>query len=116
MKNMRRPKEIGEYLVVDPRVCHGKMTFKGTRVPVETVLTFLAKGDTPEEILAGWPELKWEWVAEAVRVARDTLVKKYMMSKSPGKPMSQLVLDDQLNVRQVFTAIHRWSKARVCAI
>ena len=38
--------EIGEYLVVDPEVCHGQLTFKGTRIPVETVLTFLSMGYT----------------------------------------------------------------------
>jgi len=36
--------EIGSYLVIDPEIGHGKMTFRGTRVPVDTVLTFLAKG------------------------------------------------------------------------
>ena len=36
--------EIGEYLVVDQEVCHGQLTFKMTRVPVEAVLTFLAMG------------------------------------------------------------------------
>ena len=81
MKNMRKPKEIGEYLVVDPRVCHGKMTFKGTRVPVETVLTFLAKGDTFEEILESWPYLKQEAIAEAVRLAAASLIKRHAPRK-----------------------------------
>jgi len=36
--------EIANYLVIDPEIGHGKMTFRGTRVPVDTVLTFLAKG------------------------------------------------------------------------
>ena len=32
-----------------PRVCHGQeLTFKGTRVPVRTVLVYLAKGETIE--------------------------------------------------------------------
>jgi len=38
--------EIGNYLVVDPEICHGKLIFKGTHVPVSTVLTFLAIGDS----------------------------------------------------------------------
>src|SRR6266540_6643925 len=41
-EHVMKPLEIGHYLVVDPGVCHGKLTFKGTRVPVETILNRLA--------------------------------------------------------------------------
>ncbi len=78
---MKKPKEVGEYLVVDPRVCHGKMTFKGTRVPVETVLTFLSQGDTFDDILESWPYLKREAITEAVRFARMALVERYVPRK-----------------------------------
>jgi len=37
-------REIGEYLVIDPNICHGKMTFKGTRIFVEDVLDMVSKG------------------------------------------------------------------------
>ncbi len=30
---MRKYREFWQYLVVDPAVCFGKLTFKGTRVP-----------------------------------------------------------------------------------
>lgn len=50
-----RKVEIGEYLVIDPEICHGQMTFKGTRVPVDTVLTFLAKGYSVDQLLRSWP-------------------------------------------------------------
>ena len=43
------PITVGPFLVVDPGVCHGKMTFKGTRMPVETVLSFLAQGEAIEQ-------------------------------------------------------------------
>jgi uncharacterized protein (DUF433 family) len=61
-----KPRKVGKFLVVDPRICHGRLTFKGTRVPVETVLTFLAQGETMEQILADWPELKRAAVVEAI--------------------------------------------------
>src|SRR5438046_2191873 len=60
---------FGKVLVVHPRICHGRLTFKGTRVPVETVLTFLARGETIEEILVSWPEVKRAAVEEAIRLA-----------------------------------------------
>ncbi len=75
-----KPREIGRFLVVDPGICHGKLTFKGTRVPVETVLNCLAKGRDIDEILAGWPELKREAIIEAVHLARVALIERYTAS------------------------------------
>ena len=74
-------KEFGKYLVVDPEVCHGKMTFKGTRIPVSTVLTFLSMGDSMDDILEGWPELKHEAVLEALRYAADIIRGQYPGAK-----------------------------------
>jgi uncharacterized protein (DUF433 family) len=71
------PREVGKYLVIDPRLCFGKLTFKGTRIPVATVLAYLARGETVERVLEGWPELKREAVAEAVQLAAAALLEKY---------------------------------------
>ncbi len=57
--------EIGNHLVIDPEICHGQMTFKGTRLPVDTVLTFLAKGYSVDQLLRSWPELTRPAVEEA---------------------------------------------------
>jgi uncharacterized protein (DUF433 family) len=65
--------EVGRHLVVDPEVCHGQMTFKGTRVPVDTVLTFLAKGYSVDQMLRSWPELTRSAVEEAIRLASESL-------------------------------------------
>jgi uncharacterized protein (DUF433 family) len=77
-----KPRKVGKFLVVDPRICHGRLTFKGTRVPVETVLTFLAQGETIEQILTDWPELKRAAVVEAIELAKTALVKRV---RSPVK-------------------------------
>ncbi len=68
--------EIGQFLVVDARVCHGKLTFKGTRVPVETILNRMAKGRTIDSLLESWPELTREAIAEAIRLAKDALLER----------------------------------------
>ena len=71
-------KEIGKYLVVDPEVCHGKMTFKGTRIPVSTVLTFLSMGDSVDDVVRKWsPRLKREAVLEALRYTADMILDQY---------------------------------------
>jgi uncharacterized protein (DUF433 family) len=61
--------EIGKHFVIDPGVCFGKLTFRGTRVPVEAVLARLAKGKTIEYIQGSWPYLKREAVEEAIQLA-----------------------------------------------
>jgi uncharacterized protein (DUF433 family) len=63
------PIEVGRYLVIDPQICHGQITFKGTRIPVETVLTFLAKGYALDQLLRSWPELTPQAVEEAIYLA-----------------------------------------------
>ena len=42
---------INKYIVADPEICHGKLTFRGTRVMVRQVLEMFAAGETAEEIL-----------------------------------------------------------------
>ena len=78
MKNgLKKYKEIGQHLVVDLEVCHGKLTFKGTRVPVSTVLTFLSTGYSVDDILRNWPRLKREAVDEAIRFTAQIIQKRY---------------------------------------
>jgi len=33
-----KKREVGQYLISDPEVCHGQLTFKGTRILVRSVL------------------------------------------------------------------------------
>jgi uncharacterized protein (DUF433 family) len=66
----KRPVEIGQHLVIHPRICFGKMTFKGTRVPVQTVLVFMTlTGRKMKRVLTGWPGLAREGVEEAIQLA-----------------------------------------------
>lgn len=64
--------EIGEHLVVDPEICHGQVTFKGTRVPVETILALLGKGYSVDQLLKSYPELTRTAIEEALRLATDS--------------------------------------------
>jgi uncharacterized protein (DUF433 family) len=43
MRTQKR-KEFGQYIVSDPEICSGELTFKGTRFFVKDVLHMLAKG------------------------------------------------------------------------
>ena len=37
-------------IVIDPKICHGKPTIRGTRTPVAVILGHLAGGDTFETL------------------------------------------------------------------
>ena len=67
--------ELGTYLVADPALCHGKPTFKGTRILMWQVLDELAHGMTPDEIVAAWGgKVSRAAIAESVLLARESLL------------------------------------------
>lgn len=72
-------KAVGKHLVIDPEICHGQMTFKGTRVPVATVLALLGKGYSFEQMLKSYPEVSRVALQEAIQLAIYTLQKRYDM-------------------------------------
>jgi len=75
-KRARRPVsrrlELGQYIVADPEVCHGKPTFKGTRIMVWQVLDDVAEGRSWDFICnTRWGgRIPLAAVAEAVRLSR----------------------------------------------
>jgi uncharacterized protein (DUF433 family) len=69
--------EVGRYLISDPEVCHGQLTFKGTRVLVETVLSYLVSGRTVDWVLGEWPRISREAVQEALQLATTALLERY---------------------------------------
>ena len=69
--------EVGKYLVADPEVYHGELTFKGTRVPVKTVLTYIAKGMNVDEAAKEWPDVSREAILEALALAVKALTKQH---------------------------------------
>lgn len=72
--------EVGNYLVRDPEIYHGELTFKGTRVPVDVVLGYIATGLPPSEVPEHWPDVTTEAVLEALSFAKQALIEKYIMA------------------------------------
>ena len=67
---------IGRYIVSDPKVCHGKPTFRGTRVLVSDVLDQVGNGIDWETIIQDWNEsITKEAISEAVQLASQALLK-----------------------------------------
>ena len=64
---------------LDPRICHGKPTIRGTRVLVSTLLGALAGGDSMEQIQQDYQIAKEDVVAalEFAREASDCQISIY---------------------------------------
>ncbi len=62
---------LGQFIVADPEICHGKPTFIGTRIMVFQILRQVAKGLSWDEISAMWGgRVQKEAIAEAVQLAQ----------------------------------------------
>jgi len=58
-------------IVSDPGILRGKPRIKGTRIPVSLVLGHLAAGQTPEQVIAEFPDLTPEQIAACLDFARE---------------------------------------------
>ena len=65
--------EINEYIIADSEICHGKPTFKGTRVMVHSILEMLEAESSVKEILEAYPSLTKEHVKAALHYAAERL-------------------------------------------
>ncbi len=63
---------IGRHIVTDPKICHGKPTFRGTRIMVSQVLEQVARGMVWEAIIEEWRgSITKEAIAEAVTLFKN---------------------------------------------
>lgn len=77
-ENTMKRRVLGRYLVVDPKICHGKMTFRGTRVFVSDILEDVADGLDWGVIVEKWHRsFPKAAIAEAVRLASEAMFAQY---------------------------------------
>ncbi len=68
---------ISRYIVADPKVCHGKLTFKGTRIFVDDVLEMVAQGLAWDYIIEQWHGLITKnAIKDAVILSKESLAKE----------------------------------------
>ena len=73
-----------QYLTSDPRVCHGQLCVKGTRVLVTNILDSLAEGASREEILRSYPSLRPEHIDAAIAYAAELVREESLLPLLPG--------------------------------
>ena len=59
------------FISSDPRIMHGAVCFRGTRIPVSVVLDNLAAGETGATIFKEYLTLKQEHISAAIGYAAD---------------------------------------------
>ena len=65
------PTDWKNHIASDPEILRGKPRIKGTRIPVSLILGYLAAAETPESIIAEYPDLTREQIAACLDYARD---------------------------------------------
>lgn len=81
-------KVLGKYIVADPKICHGKPTFIGTRIMVWQVFEQLADGMTFKQIVATWRNsVPKEALVEALNLAsRAFKVREVVLAEEESLP------------------------------
>ena len=70
---VRKRSEFGEYVVSDPEICHGKPAIRHLRYPVESMLEYLAGGDSFEDLQVEFPDLELEDLLACIEFAAQSL-------------------------------------------
>jgi uncharacterized protein (DUF433 family) len=60
-------------IVMDPAVCNGRPTFRGTRIKAQTILEFLGAGDGIEDVLEEYPSLTRDDVLACLRISSQPM-------------------------------------------
>ena len=71
---------MSERITINPDVCNGRPVIRGTRIAVQTVLEFLAAGDSIEDVLEEYPTLKREDVQACLDYASKLMANHYSVT------------------------------------
>jgi uncharacterized protein (DUF433 family) len=70
-----KTKRNGRFICADPKVCHGKLTFRGTRILVSDVLELVAAGMNWDDIIKECHgSISRPAIAEVIRFASLVIV------------------------------------------
>lgn len=64
-------------ITIIPGLCNGKPTIRGLRITVETILGFLAAGDSASDILDEYPLLEPEDISACLAFASRSAARRY---------------------------------------
>jgi len=65
--------ELLKRITINPEICHGKPVIRNTRHIVESIIEYLAGGDSIDDILSEFPELEKEDILACLAFAANSL-------------------------------------------
>jgi uncharacterized protein (DUF433 family) len=65
---------LANVIAIDNGIMHGTACFAGTRVPVQTLLDFLATGESIDDFLAAYPYIPRQQVEAFLELTKDITV------------------------------------------
>lgn len=78
---------INQYIIADPKICHGKPAFKGTRIMVWQILEMLKAGENTQDIIKDFPGLTLKHIEAALEYASSLTKKGYaIINTAPQIP------------------------------
>lgn len=69
--------QIADRISIYKKICNGKLTIRGTRITVQTLLEFLSEGNNPSEILKQYPSLDETDIQSALKFAAIQMEKNH---------------------------------------
>jgi uncharacterized protein (DUF433 family) len=88
-------RQLRGYVVADPAICNGQLTFRGTRILVADVLEQVATGRVWESIIEDSDgELSKEAIQDAVRLARRVLAEQPRPSLPEARQLGGSIVAD----------------------
>jgi uncharacterized protein (DUF433 family) len=68
-------------IILNPNICNGKPIIAGTRITVQSLLEFLAAGDSIKDVLEEYPDLTREDVQSCIEYASKLMANHYEVEK-----------------------------------
>ena len=67
---------MNDRIVIDPKICNGRPVIRGARITAQTILEFLAAGDSIDDVLREYPsrwlaKMCWLCIQYAATLMRD---------------------------------------------
>jgi uncharacterized protein (DUF433 family) len=70
---------MSDRIVIEPSICNGRPTIRGTRITAQTVLEFLGAGDSVDDVLAEYPTLTREDVLSCLQYSSRLMANHFRL-------------------------------------
>ncbi|GAA4208440.1 DUF433 domain-containing protein [Pedobacter jeongneungensis] len=74
--------KIFDRIYIDSNICGGKPIIRGKRITVQTIMEFLAAGETSEEILKQYPSLEAEDITACMLYATELMNHSFVIKQA----------------------------------